>query len=302
MVYPRQKLYSPNHIGYIKQFFSKSPDKDTEDFDKAFEAVTTLKGAIPLAMGRIGLHLGLKYALKKGRQKVLMSPFTIFDVINMVITADGSPLFCDSESPYSPHINLDNLKQNVDEEVGAVIITHYHSVNPHIEEIADWCAKNEIVLIEDCAINLGGFIDDKPVGGFGDISIFSFGLFKFVSAYCGGAVYIKDDKLKDQINQELNAWDKMRLKELKSYVIKGIKLSVLTSHYLFNCFTFPLFKFGYLNDIAFIKNQSKNDPDPHLKNEFPSVYKRRPSDFQVSEFIKKLSNVLPDKKKAFGQC
>ena len=47
-------------------------------------------------MARMGIYLCLKYYIKPG-QKVLLSPYTIADVVNMVILAGGIPDFVDIE-------------------------------------------------------------------------------------------------------------------------------------------------------------------------------------------------------------
>jgi len=292
MTYPRQRLYDTNHFGYIKALISGTLNSDEElNFEEEFYNLTGIKNAVPLSRGRLGLYFAIKNFVSKERNRVLMNSFTIFDVVNMVILGGGEPLFCDSESKFSPHITLDEIKKSVDEKTSVVLITHYHTVNPYIEEISKWCKENNIKLVEDCAISLGSSFNGKSVGSFGDASYFSFGLFKFVSTYFGGAVWFKDQNIKDSMMAEMSQWSKMGEKDLRPYFLKGIKLDILTNKHVFNYFTFPLFKYGYLKDIKFIKQQAVNDPDPHLKTEFPEYYKRQPSTFQVKEFIRQFKKI-----------
>ena len=58
----------------------------------------------------MGLYLFLK-SLKGDRGEVLMSPFTIFDVINMVLIAKKKPVFVDSAGPSTPHLSLSEIKR-----------------------------------------------------------------------------------------------------------------------------------------------------------------------------------------------
>ena len=297
MIYPRQKLYDTNHIGYFKAIINGSLNKDEDiNFSQEFYKLTNIDNAIPMSRGRLGLYFAIKNFVSDKKNKVIMNSFTIFDVINMVIVGNGKPVFCDSESKFSPHITLDEIIKNSDEQTAVVIITHYHTVNPYIEEIAKWCQENNIKLIEDCAISFGSFLNGKAIGSFGDASYFSFGLFKFVSTYFGGAAWFKDLELRDKIIEDTSKWNQMQENDLRPYFIKGIKLNILMNKYIFNYFTFPLFKFGYINDIGFIKKQAVNDPDPHLKAELPEYYKKRPSTFQVKEFIRQFKNIKTNKK------
>lgn len=298
MVYPRQKLYDTNHMGYLQRVLSGTLNKSNEEsFTKDFYDLTKIDNAIPLSRGRLGLYFAIKYFISQNKTAVLMNSFTIFDVINMVAVAGGKPVFCDSESRYSPHITLDEIKAKATPETAVVIVTHYHTVNPYIEEIAQWCKENDIKLIEDCAISFGSFKNGKAVGSFGDSSYFSFGLFKFVSTYFGGAVWFKEEEYQDGVKSEMLSWDRMREKDLRSYFLKGIKLDILTSKMVFNYFTFPLFKLGYLNDISFIKQQAVNDPEPHLKQNLPEFYKKRPSVFQEDEFQRQFKSIQDNRQK-----
>ena len=298
MVYPRQKLYDTNHFGYLKRLISGTLNKTNDNsFSKAFYDLTKIENAIPMSRGRLGLYFAIKYFICENKKSVIMNSFTIFDVINMVVIGGGKPVFCDSESVYSPHITLEEIKSKATSDTAVVIITHYHTVNPYIEEIAQWCKENDVKLIEDCAISFGSFKNGKAVGSFGDSSYFSFGLFKFVSTYFGGAVWFKDTSYQEKVKEELESWDRMGEKDLRSYFLKGIKLDILTSKSIFNYFTFPLFKLGYLNNITFIKNQAANDPEPHSKNELPEYYKKRPSVFQEDEFQRQFKNIKENKKR-----
>lgn len=298
MAYPRQKLYDTNYTGFVKELlFGRLNDGKTPDFANAFESLTGLRKALPMSRGRLGIYFGVKSFVTPEKNGVIMSPFTIFDAVNMVVTAGGVPLFCDSESPTSPHLHPDTIREMINEKTAAVIVTHYHSVNPHIREIAALCREHGVALIEDCAIALGSRIDGLHVGGFGDVGVYSFGLFKFVSTFFGGAVYFKDHARMKETEAEISSWPKMGFGDLRSYFFKGVKLSLLTHKILFNLLTFPLFRFGYLHDVEFIKNQAKNDPNPFLRESFPEHFKRQPSDFQVREFVRQFRNIENDRQK-----
>jgi dTDP-4-amino-4,6-dideoxygalactose transaminase len=296
MIYPRQKLYNTNHIGYLKAIITRGLNsKEQINFEEEFYNLTNIKNSIPLSRGRLGLYFAIKNFVSKDKNKVLMNSFTIFDVINMVVCGGGIPVFCDSQSKSTPHITLDDIKKNADSKTAVVVITHYHNVNPDIEDISQWCRENNIKLIEDCAISFGSFINNKAVGSFGDASYFSFGLFKFVSTYFGGAVWFKDLEIRDKVLKEISSWDRMGEKDLRSYFFKGIKLNILMNKYIFNYLTFPLFKFGYIKDIKFIKKQAVNDPNPYLYTSLPKYYQKRASTFQIKEFVRQFKSIKINK-------
>ena len=93
----------------------------------------------------------------------------------------------------------------------------------------------------------------------------------------------------------MDEWPNMTTKDLWPYFTKGVKMSTLTNRIVFNSFTFPIFRYGYMNDIKFIKNQAKNDPNPRLCKILPENYKRRASDFQIREWIRQIPAVEENK-------
>ena len=106
-----------------------------------------------------------------------MAPFTIFDVVNMVICAGATPVFADINRE-TMTIDYENIKKVYDEKVAAILITHTHTINKDIDKIIDFTKKNKIFLIEDCAISFGTKYKKSYIGTLGDIGFYSFGIFK----------------------------------------------------------------------------------------------------------------------------
>lgn len=309
-VYSRQRLYDVNHSGFIRAVINGSINEAgkgaTEeslelDVENTFFNYTGISDLVPLSRGRLAGYFGVKHSVSPTRRKVVMSPFTIFDLVNMVRIGGGVPYFVDSE-PDTPHVSLRTLQEAIDEETAAVIVTHYHSSNREIKAIADYCRSKGVTLIEDCAISLGSRVDGGHVGTFGDYALFSFGLFKFVSTYFGGGVVIRDPQKRQMVKDELKTWPRMTAGDLLPYAKKGWKLSLLTQENVFDNFTFPIFRYGYINNIDFIKRNAQNDPDPALKNALPDEFKVRPSLFQLREFARQLPNVENVRKKRMANA
>lgn len=80
----------------------------------------------------------------------------------------------------------------------AVIVSHLHGQIADIESIrqsiASWneSAEKKIVLVEDTCQAPGGIWQGRPLGSFGDVSVFSFGGSKLLSAGRGGAIISND--------------------------------------------------------------------------------------------------------------
>ena len=222
-----------------------------------------------------------------------MSPFTIYDLVNMVICAGGIPVFADVNKS-TLTIDLDCIKSVYDQDVAAIIITHTHLLNKDLEEIIIFCKKNNIVLIEDCAISFGTAFNNKFIGTFGDISFFSFGIFKFVSSLNGGMIMSNNTDIFKKIDQELLNFKKINYKLICKNYFKSLFISILTNSFIFKIFTSYLVKLGYQNNNKFINNFSKNDPNPKLLNYLPDNYKINITVDQSANILKQLGNYKYD--------
>ena len=279
---PRQQIYKFNLIKNIYDFitfgfFNNNNKKKLEEY---FQNFFKYKNVLCINRGRIGTYLAVKAAITKNKNKIILSPFTIFDVINMAICAGAQPVFCDVEKK-SITIDLENIKKVYDENVGAIMITHTHVINKDIQEIVKFAKEKNIILIEDCAISFGTKLNNKYIGTIGDIGFFSFGIFKFVSSLNGGLIITKDSFIFKKIFNEHKSFLKQDYNMLIKNFLKSTFVSFFTNRYIFKFFSSFIIKFGFLNNIKSINQFSKNDPNPHFLENLPESYKKNISNTQA---------------------
>ena len=181
------------------------------------------------------------------------------------------------------------------EEIGALLLTHYNVNNSDISEISDLCKQNKVVLIEDCAISIASKCNNKFVGKFGDYSIFSFGFYKFVNVLSGGMILSKNKNFYDFVVKQEETWPEIKLYNIYKLIIKSFLIRIICSKIIFNLI-FPIIKFSYKKDIKFITKFFINDPKPHLKKKFPENYKFKLSRIQIDDVIFQLKNLEKNRK------
>ena len=292
---PRQKIYKFSVIKNLIDFFTfgvlnynkhKKLKKYLMDFFNT-------QNILFLNRGRIGAYLAVKASITNKKKKIIMSPFTIFDVVNMVICAGGTPVFCDVEKK-SITISLDYIKQVYNKEVAAILITHTHLVNTDLDQISNFAKKNNIILIEDCAISFGTKINKQLIGTIGDISFFSFGIFKFISSLNGGMILTKDKNIFNKINEEIKIFKKVDHKMIFKNYFKSLFVSFSTNNIIFKYLSSKVIKFGYMNNIKLINDFSKNDPNPFLQTQLPQNYQKEISNSQCARILSQLPYYLED--------
>lgn len=292
---PRQKIYKfyifKNLLHLITlNLFNLNKTKILENhFKKHFNT----QNALCINKGRIGAYLAVKACIKPNKNKIILSPFTIYDVVNMVICAGGVPVFSDVEKK-SITIDINSIEKVYDNQVAAILITHTHLLNKDVNEIINFSKRKNIFLIEDCAISYGTKIGNKFIGTLGDISFFSFGIFKFISSLNGGLIIAKKEIVFNKIINEHNKFKSYDYKGLLYNYFKSIFVTIATNNIVFKYFTSYIVKFGYKFKIKFINNFSKNDPNPFLLVKLPDNYKKIISSSQSSNILKQIEHYKKD--------
>lgn len=293
MLYPRQKIYGYSFYRQLKNIFLNKK-YDSVGFIKKFFELNEEYNLNFVFKARIGLFHILSFLFKnnKTKNKIILSSFTVFDMINMVLLSGFEPIFIDHYKN-SSQINIDQLKEKINEfndEVGAVLLTHYNVNNSELSEISNICKQNKIILIEDCAISIGSKFDNDYVGKFGDYSIFSFGFYKFINVLSGGMIFSKNKDFYNFVIEKEKNWEEIKIYNLYKLIIKSFFVRLISSKIIFKLI-FPIIKFAYKSDITLIKKLLTNDPKPHKKENFPSEYKFRLSQTQINDIIFQFKNL-----------
>jgi len=265
---------------------------DVQKFERALAEKFGVPEAVCVSMTRVGIYLVLKNLIKPG-QNVIMSPYTVADVVNMVVLASGVPVFTDIEQR-SCNLNPAEVAKLIDKNTGAVIATHLHGVGARIYEILALCRQHNIPLIEDAAQSFGGKAKGKRLGTIGDVGIYSLGMYKNINSWYGGAVVAKDSALLNKLRAELAQYDFQSPIFILKKMLKGLATDLLTYPLIFQPLTYWLFRYGFLHDIGWINRQVEIELDLELKKEMPANYLRRYTPFQARLALSQLNQIDAD--------
>ncbi len=287
MIYPRYKIYNTK---VFKSLFTKQINNQL--LENNFTKLTNLKNIITLNFARTGIFYAIKKIISQEKKEILLSPFTIFDIVNVIICAGGKPRFIDTE-PFSPHISKKKIEDSLNSNTAGILLTHYHNVNPETEEIINLCNSKNIRLIEDCAISIGGKYHKSlaHVGSKSDYAIFSFGVFKTISSISGGILYVRDLTKFMEIKKEAHNYNKITKIYLLKRIFDKLKFQLFLKPMFFNLFIFQIIKFSEIFNIKNLSKFLKNDPNPVKKNIIPKNYLSKISDFQKNDIIDQFSKV-----------
>ena len=215
-----------------------------------------------------------------------MSPFTIPEVIELVIYAGGIPYFIDFYKN-STFFDLDHLKDSIKLKPSAIIITHYNLNQKNYSEIYKLCEENKIDLIEDSAISFSGKVENININSLSDYSLYSFSTFKLINFFYGGALLVKNKNI-NKIKQLMQNWNFLKFQNYKSQIYRTILYSILTNKYFYKTFTINYLKIKdrfKTGDLNIIENKLKIE-----KNLIDETYFSLLPIYGVSELHRKIGN------------
>jgi dTDP-4-amino-4,6-dideoxygalactose transaminase len=245
--------------------------------------------AIAVPQCRVGMYLALKQLLKPG-QEVILSPYTIYDAVNMVLTAGGTPVFADID-PETCNIDLVAVDRLIGPSTAGVMITHLHGLTCDTPAFRALCDSRGLWLMEDAAQAFGATTGNGYAGALGTAGVYSFGRAKNVNGFYGGAVVTDDDALAAGIRQELADWPQFGTKPLYKRVINCLIGDVATMPLLFQLITFRIFQYGALRGIERINKMVDTEDAAARRDKLPPHYARRMTPMQARAILDQLGAI-----------
>ena len=91
-------------------------------------------------------------------------------------------------------IDPSGIEKAICDETSAVIVSHLHGQLADLSELRQRIPES-VAIVEDCCQVPGAFVGEKICGSLGDVSTFSFGGSKLLSAGRGGAILSDDEAI-----------------------------------------------------------------------------------------------------------
>lgn len=158
-----------------------------------------------------------------GRRSVVVPAYTCPLVALAVIRCGLRPVLCDTRPG---HFDLcpRALAAACGDDTLAVLVTHLGGRVADFSTAADVAREAGAAVIEDAAQSLGARWRGRPVGGLGDIGVYSLGVGKGLTVYAGGVLVARDEALRLELRKTAAEiapyrldWELRRMIELAGY-------------------------------------------------------------------------------------
>lgn len=137
---------------------------------------------VALTNGTSALYVALKVLEVGEGDEVIIPTYVCSSLLNVIYMAGAEPVLVDVGTE-DFNISIEGIKKRINTKTRVVIVPHMFGVP------ADMIAMKkelEVPIIEDCATAIGSKIDDRWVGNFSDVAIFSFYASKMIATGQGG--------------------------------------------------------------------------------------------------------------------
>jgi perosamine synthetase len=181
----------------VKSQFITQASPEVDKLEENFKKLTGRKHAISCSNGTTALHLAL-LSTNLGRKNIAIPACCFVAVAFAVEYIKANPIFIDADID-SWNMDLNILEQKCKSyKIDAVIAVHNYGNPIDMIGLIKLSNQYKFKIIEDGCEALTSYVAGKPVGSFGEVSVFSMYGNKLLSSGEGGMILTDDNKIADK--------------------------------------------------------------------------------------------------------
>jgi len=159
----------------------------TEKFEKEVAKYCGVDFAVAVSSGTAALDIAIQTLnLPKGSE-IITTPLTFIATINSILFNNLNPVLADIDSK-TYNLSPESIRSKITEKTKAILYVDYAGQPCNIDQIKEIAKENNLFIIEDAAQAFGAEYNGQKIGGFADMTIFSFHPVKHITTGEGGMV------------------------------------------------------------------------------------------------------------------
>lgn len=188
---------------------------------------------------RMGVYFYLKSLNLERGTEVLLTPITIPDLVNVILSLGLIPKFCDLDID-SHTACKQSLKEEISEHTKVVILTYLSGCNKSQVENVELCKSKGCIVIEDISQLYG--VPNLKSSAHAMIGSLSSG--KVMTSFTGGFLAVNDKSILAEI-EHIDEYKQMTAPPKKRFfheLFDNFKILLATNLFIFNFFTYYILK------------------------------------------------------------
>lgn len=166
---------TPIQSSYILQAFKKHlANEGCNEFEKEISSYLGVDKAFAFTSFMRAIYASL-LSLKKidNRKEVILPRYSCPSFAHAILSAGLRIKYCDTDFE-TLGLDINSIKKMDLKDVLALICINQFGLSNPMDDISDFCKKNNIYLIEDLGYSIGTEYGNKKLGTFGDFSVLNF--------------------------------------------------------------------------------------------------------------------------------
>lgn len=171
---------------------------EVQAFEREWAELSGVAHAISVNSCTSGLYAAVGAAGVGPGDEVIVSPYTMAASATAALIFQGVPVFADID-PLTYCISAETIRPRITPRTKAIIVVHIFGQPADMDPIMDLAREHGLVVIEDCAQAPFATYKGRPVGGLGDMGVFSLNYHKHIHTGEGGMVTTNDARLAERL-------------------------------------------------------------------------------------------------------
>ena len=160
--------------------------REVDKLEESFARLVGAKHAIGVGSGTDAIFLSLRALDLQPGDEVITTSFTFYATIGAIVTAGGTPVFCDIEDDFN--ISVTRIKSLITEKTKAIVPVHWSGRPCEMNEMIEISEEFGIPIIEDACHSILAEYHGKKTGTFGITGCFSFHPLKNLNVWGDGGI------------------------------------------------------------------------------------------------------------------
>lgn len=162
------------------------------EFEEKIAAAAGVRHCVAMCNATTALEIGARALQLQG--EVILPSFTFVATAHALRWQGITPVFCEID-PRTHNIDPRRVEELITPRTTGIVGVHLWGRPAPVTELQDIARRHGLRLMFDAAHAFGCAAPEGPIGGFGDLEVFSFHATKFLNSAEGGAVLTNDDDL-----------------------------------------------------------------------------------------------------------
>ena len=161
-------------------------------WEKKFAKFVGSKYCVSTNNGTDALILSLKSLGIKEKDEVITVANTFYATVGAIVAVGATPVLVDSDQRFQ--INLESIEKAITNKTKVILPVHWGGASPNMIEIMKIAKRNNLHVVEDACMGIGGKVNGAHPGTLGIISAYSMHPLKSLNAIGDGGMVTTNNK------------------------------------------------------------------------------------------------------------